>query len=268
MRCVSTLATVVLGLGSTACGGAVPDRDRGTQDAAAATASSSDVVDVAPFDSVLARFVRTDGVRYAALAADRGALDRYLAATETAAPGRFSRDAQMAFWINTYNARVLEGVIQRPGLESVLDPGKILGVPTLGFFRQKRLTANDMLSLNDIEHRILRGQFEDPRIHFVLNCASASCPPLPERALTAASLDSVMEAATHAFLADRGKNRIGRDGRLELSAIFKWYKDDFVAASGSVQAFVRDYWPDPAAIGGEMRIRHLPYDWSLNGSWK
>jgi hypothetical protein len=158
-------------------------------------------------------------------------------------------------------------VIRRPGLESVLDVGKILGVPTLGFFQEKARSGGRELSLNDIEHEILRKGFHEPRIHFVLNCASVSCPALPARALSGATLDSTLDAAANAFLLDPTKNQIARDSELRLSSIFKWYRSDFEAAAGSLQAFIQRYWKGGGVIGADAPIRFLDYDWSLNGEW-
>jgi hypothetical protein len=230
-------------------------------------AAGAEVVPVAALDTVLSRFASARRVDYGGLARDSGALRRFLAAAERAAPERFSRAEQIAFWVNAYNARVLDAVIRRPGLKSVLDPGKVAGVPTLGFFRERRLTAGRRLSLDDIEHRILRKEIAEPRVHFVLNCASTSCPALPERALTAASLDATLDAATRRFLADSTKNRWGANGRLELSSIFKWYGEDFVAAAGSVPAFVARYWTQGEPPRASTPVTFLPYDWSLNGTW-
>jgi hypothetical protein len=225
-------------------------------------------VPVAPLDSVLIRFVREGRVDYRGLARDPGSLRRFLDSTREARPPGHPRAEQIAFWVNAYNARVLDGVIRRPGLASVLDPGKVAGVPTLGFFRERRRTAGRMLSLNDIEHEILRAGFREPRIHFVLNCASVSCPVFPERALTGATLEATLDAATRRFLADRTKNRLAADGRLELSSIFKWYEEDFRSAAGSVPAFVARYWPAPGRVTATTTLRVLDYDWSLNGSWE
>ncbi len=169
--------------------------------------------------------------------------------------------------MNAYNARVLGGVIRRPGLESVLDVGKRLGIPTLGFFRERRLTAGEERSLDDIEHRILRARYGEPRVHFVLNCASVSCPVLPERALTGATLEADLESATRRFLADTTRNRIDPERGLWLSAIFKWYAEDFRKAAGGPQAFVERHWPGAGRFARDLPVRHLRYDWSLNGSW-
>ncbi len=219
----------------------------------------------AALDTVLRRHRQADLVDYGALAREPGPLRRFLAEAAEADPEQWPREAQIAFWVNVYNARVLDGVIRRPGLASVLDVGRLLGIPTLGFFRERARSAGRSLSLDDIEHGILRRRFGDARLHFVLNCASASCPVLPERALTAATLDSVLDAATAAFLADGTRNRLGDGRALELSEIFKWYRSDFVTAAGSVQAFVARHTRIPIAPGAP--IRHLRYDWALNGRW-
>src|SRR5262249_37950320 len=129
------------------------------------------VVATAALDTVLVRFAHEGRVDYRSLAADPGALHRYLAAAATARPGGYGRSEQMAFWINTYNARVLDAVLRRPGLKSVLD--SVAGLP--GVFREGRPSGGQTISLDQIE-RMLRESFRDARAHFVLNCASASCP--------------------------------------------------------------------------------------------
>jgi hypothetical protein len=177
---------------------------------------------VADLDTVLDRHLRNGRVDYGALRSDPGPLRRFLARAESADPSHWPRDMQIAFWVNVYNARVLDEVIRRPGLESVLDVGKILGIPTLAFFRERRHSGGRSLSLSDIEHRILRERYDEPRIHFVLNCASVSCPPLPPRALTADSLEGQLRAATAEFLADTTRNLVPPGGPVELSQIFKW----------------------------------------------
>lgn len=225
----------------------------------------AEVVDPAPFDTVLANYAHGDWVDYANLAADPGPLQRYLATCERAAPDRFSRPEQFAFWVNAYNARVLDGVLRRPGIESVLVPGKMAWIRSKTFFRERRLTAGREWSLDDIEHRILRAGFRDPRVHFVLNCASVSCPALPPRALTAAALDSTLDAAARAFLADTTKNRLAADGWLELSAIFQWFAEDFQRAGQTLPVYLAKYWPGP--LPKRPPVRFLNYNWALNGSW-
>lgn len=221
----------------------------------------------AALDTVLGRHLHGGRVDYGALARDRGPLERFIAATRKARPESWSRDDQIAFWVNVYNARVLDGVIRRPGLKSVLDVGKKLGIPTLGFFREQGVSAGRRLSLNDIEHDILRKGFKEPRIHFVLNCASASCPVLPERVIEGATLDSALTAATAAFLGDRTKNPATAGSELRLSSIFKWYRSDFETAAGSLQAFIQRHQPGGVTIAAGTPIQFVDYDWSLNGQW-
>jgi len=221
----------------------------------------------AALDTVLARVLREGRVDYRALAKDHADLERYLGAVAAAHPDPWPREEQIAFWVNAYNARVLDGVIRRPGLKSVLDVRKVLGVPTLGFFREQRVTAGARRSLDDIEHRILRARFAEPRVHFVLNCASVSCPVLPERALTAATLEPDLESATRRFLADSTRNRMDADGTLRVSMIFKWYAKDFQADAGSVGEFIQQHWPGREPLPSSPREGYLKYDWALNGDW-
>ncbi len=221
----------------------------------------------AALDSVLQRYLHGGRVDYAGLVRDRGPLDRYLAATRAARPDEWPREEQIAFWINVYNARVLEGVIRRPGLRSVMDVGKVLGVPTGAFFRGRFVAAGREASLNDIEHGILRAKFHEPRVHFVVNCASASCPALPEHPLSGGALDAELERATVRFLSDRSRNQVDPARELRVSSIFKWYRGDFKAVAGSVQAFVERHWPRRERFVPGLPVHFLEYDWSLNGSW-
>lgn len=221
----------------------------------------------ASLDTVLARHLHDGRVDYGALARDRGPLERFLTSTRDARPDAWARNDQIAFWVNVYNARVLDGVVRRPGLKSVLDVGKVIGVPTLGFFHEKSSVAGRELALNDIEHEILRKGFHEPRIHFVLNCASASCPLLPAHALAGATLDSTLDAAASSFLEDRSKNPVVSGSKLRVSCIFKWYRSDFESAAGSLPAFLRRHARRGEAINADATIRFVNYDWSLNGHW-
>jgi len=235
--------------------------------AAAAGPAWADAFSHAALDSVLTRVLRDGRVDYGALARDHADLDRYLAAIAAARPDEWPREEQIAFWVNAYNARVLDGVIRRPGLKSVLGVRKVLGIPTLGFFREQRVTAGARRSLDDIEHRILRARYGEPRLHFVLNCASVSCPVLPERALTAATLEADLESATLRFLADPTRNRVDPARGMQLSAIFKWYAEDFRKSDGSVRAFILRHRPAARAVRPDLPVTYLDYDWALNGSW-
>jgi Protein of unknown function, DUF547 len=119
------------------------------------------------------------------------------------------------------------------------------------------------LTLNDIENRIIRAHFDEPRIHFALNCASRSCPPLRAEAYTGAALDTQLGNQTKAFLGDPEQNRVEGD-HYRLSKLFDWYKGDFEKAAGSVQAFVRPYLEHGKDLGERAKVKHFDYDWSLN----
>jgi hypothetical protein len=200
----------------------------------------------------LAVHVRGGRVDYAAAAGDGPALaalsDAFAAATVPAAPA-----AAKAFWIDAYNFSALHAVSVRYPVGSPKE------VP--GFFdREKHEVAGERLTLDAIEREKL-GAFGDPRVHFALVCAAASCPPLRDRAWSAAGdPDDILERATRSALADPRFVRV--DGEtLVLSRLFAWYGDEMERSAGDVRGFVRRYRTDVPAEGP---VRYLEYDWSLN----
>lgn len=223
----------------------------------------------APFDTLLHKYVKGTGVDYNAWDtndADLGALRRYVAALETVPISQLpdepaARDAELAYWINLYNAATLHLVLEDYPVDSIKDLGGLLSSP---WDRKVVTVEGTELTLNDIENRVIRARFDDePRIHFALNCASKSCPPLRAEAYTGARLDEQLEEQTRAFLSDPGHSRVEGD-HYRLSKIFDWYKDDFVKAAGSVPAFVRPYVPRAETLREDAKVKHLDYDWALN----
>ena len=216
-------------------------------------------------------------VRYAGMAADRTMLKAYLAqlsAVTPAALDAFSKPQQMAFLINAYNAFTVELILTRyPKLDSIRDLGSLLtkpwsikNVPLLG----------TLMTLDNIEHDNLRakGRFDDPRIHFAVNCASIGCPMLREEAFVADRLDLQLDEQTQRFLSDRSRNRYA-DGKLEVSRIFDWYGGDFKLGHkgiGSLPAFFARYaalLADAPADRERLKAQGVPisfldYDWKLN----
>ncbi len=218
-------------------------------------------------------------LRYVGMARDCAALQAYLATLSTvdeAAFAGFSKPQQMAFLINAYNASTVELVLGRyPDLKSMKDLGGLFSspwkkdfVPLLGATR----------SLDDIEHGMLRasGRYDDPRIHFAVNCASVGCPPLREEAFVADRLDPQLDQQTARFMADRSRNRWNAGTQqLEVSKIFDWYGDDFRAGHRGIKSleafFARhaDVLADAPADRERIRaqrapVTFLPYDWALN----
>lgn len=224
------------------------------------------------FTIVLERYVRDGLVNYEGLSSDRrarAALREYVRSLATADTTGQSRNDQLAFWINAYNAITLERVVEAYPVSSITKIKQTLGVlPSKGVWKEPHLVARDTTTLDAIEHQVLRGRFADPRIHFVINCASMSCPPLENRAFVGTDIDARLDVAARRFINDARYNRIpARGGRWQLSKIFEWYADDFIAAAGSVPAYVARYLPAERAHEAateHITIESLPYDWSLN----
>jgi len=218
-------------------------------------------------------------LRYAGMATDRAALKAYLDALSAVSRAAFegwSKPQQMAFLINAYNAYTVELILTRyPKLESIKDLGNLLSSP----WKPKFIRLLDgQMSLDDIEHETLRarGRYDDPRIHFAVNCASIGCPMLREEAYLAERLDAQLDQQVQRFLADRSRNRYNAaNGRLEVSKIFDWYGDDFKQGHhgiSSLAAFLARYADQladtpagrDAVRGQRAAIAFLDYDWKLN----
>ena len=228
---------------------------------------------------------RSSRIDYQGFSADRTELHAYLnrlSAVNAADYARWSKAQQFAFLANAYNAFTIEKILTRyPDLKSIRDFGILFRNPWKDRFFNLLGKAQH---LDGIEHDTLRapGIFDDPRVHFAVNCASIGCPMLARRAFTADRLDAQLEDSMRRFLADRTRNRYNpRTRKLELSKIFDWYASDFeqggesflgyagfssVAEVGSRYADVlADTEFDRAALRAQkIEIRYLPYDWGLN----
>ena len=213
------------------------------------------------YAAILETYVTADGgFRYAALHASNEN-SRDLAAVcdriANATPQTWSASAQLAFYVNAYNALVIQSVIERWPLQSVMR------VP--GFFDRIRHTvAGRELTLNQLENNIIRGpQFAEPRIHFIVNCASAGCPPLAGSPYAASSLEEQMETQTQSFL--RRTTRL-QAGTIKVTKLFEWFLGDFGGRDG-VRRFLARYLNDDLAARVRdpgTRIGTYPYDWSIN----
>ncbi|MBK8922635.1 MAG: DUF547 domain-containing protein [Saprospirales bacterium] len=207
------------------------------------------------WDQLLRRHVRADGkVNYAGFKTDRAALSAYLQALARQPPaGSWSRAEQMAYWINAYNAFTVDLIAGNYPVSSILnlDGGKTWDVKRIELGGKK-------YSLNEIENDILRSRFQDARIHFVLNCAAVSCPPLLNRAYTAETLSATLDQRTRQFIQDPKYNILTAE-QARVSKIFEWYAADF----GDLRQFLYKY----AAVkpGADTPVFFLEYDWKLNG---
>lgn len=213
------------------------------------------------FDRLLREYVADDGIRYSDWWHDAravAALDEVVAGLAALRPSGMPDDARLAYWINLYNAVTLKVVLDHYPIATV----RHLAGPDTGPWQWKLVTVEGReLSLDEIENAVLRPEFAEPRIHFALNCAARSCPPLRAEAYTAARLDEQLEEQTTRFLGDPRETAVDDEGRLVLSRIFDWYAEDFVKAAGSVAAWVRHYRED---VGEDVVIGFRDYDWALN----
>ncbi len=229
----------------------------------------------AAWTAVLAAHVKGDAFDYAALKEDRAAFDGYLASLHAVTPAELAgwTDAQRyAFWINVYNASTIALVVDRYPLESIRSLDRAFGLSSVFDREVIPMRAHhpegddDDLSLNDVEHEILRVRWQDARVHAAVNCASVGCPPLLAEAFQAKKLDDQLDAQMRAFVRDPDRNRLDRDaGRLRLSEIFKWFQEDFERDAGSVKAYLKRWLPeDTHAFVDDARVTYLDYSWKLN----
>jgi hypothetical protein len=223
----------------------------------------------------------SSAIDYAATQQDRAILTRNLNQLSQITQAEFDawdKESQLAFLINAYNAWTVELILTKyPDIDSIKELGGLFSspwdksfIPLLGKTR----------SLNDIEHTLIRGsdRYNDPRIHFAVNCASIGCPALREEAYTGAKLELQLTEQTERFLADNSRNYAKGDS-LYLSSIFKWYGDDFTKGfrnTHSIEAFLLLYSNSDkgvltltpaqrqAAEKQQLDIEFLDYDWSLN----
>lgn len=226
---------------------------------------------------LLAAHVEGPNLDYRGLAKQRPALDSYiasLAAVSAEDMGRWSRPQQYAFWINAYNAHVVKLILDNYPLESINDldtlGGKVWKQRFIRLPAAEHFKEGSNISLDVIEHRILRPVFEDARVHAAVNCASESCPPLRAEAFRPAVLDKQLDEQVRAWLADPERNRYEPDSKtIRCSAIFNWFGGDFRRDAGSVEAWIARYAPEETAAwiraaGDDVRVKSLPYSWKLN----
>lgn len=221
------------------------------------------VADVAYSDyaRLLERYVSEEGVRYAAWADnsdDLAALEGVLATMAAVDLTALSRDEQKAFYINLYNAAMLQAVFDHWPIDSV----KTIGWRPFSIFKKDFIKQGDrQLSLDAVEKEILLVDYFDPRIHFAVNCASESCPPLRAEPFVGERLDAQMEAQTRLFAESQRAARVDVSARrVAYSELFKWYADDF--PKGSPAVYLNRYRSEPLPV--DFETDWIPYDWSLN----
>lgn len=225
--------------------------------------------DHAAFDALLGEVVREDAGRvdYAALAKKRAQLDAYLTTIASADLTKLGEREQQALLINAYNGYTLSLILEHyPGIDSIRDLKK-------PWKTKRHEVGGHTLSLDDIEHGLLRPLYRDERVHFAVNCASIGCPTLRAEAYTGARLDEQLEAAARATLSSERHVRV-EGGKLLVTSILDWYGGDFTSAhykghADSLPAYVARYTRDEVrdfidSKGGAPPVGFLAYDWDLN----
>jgi Protein of unknown function, DUF547 len=205
------------------------------------------------FNDLLKQHVNSSGaVNYKNLKKDKTKLQEYLTLLSKNVPSKAAnKKASLAYWINAYNAFTLKLIIDHYPLKKItdLDNGKPWDVKWIELGSKK-------YSLNNIENDIIRPQYKDARIHFAVNCAAKSCPPLANEAFTEANITKLLEVRTKSFI-NSSANEL-TDGKATVSKIFDWYKDDF----GVVIDFINKY--GKTKLAATATVDYKEYNWNLN----
>ena len=217
------------------------------------------------WDQLVKTHVKPNGmVDYKGFIREKAKLESYLKLLSENAPDRktWSKNQQLAYWINAYNAFTVKLIVDNYPVKSIRDLGPQLKIPLIKdvwhykFFKIGGVES----SLDEIEHSIIRKEFDEPRIHFAINCASVSCPPLLNEAFTAEKLESQLQKVAIGFINDPTRNKITPD-QAQISSIFSWFQGDFTK-KGSLIDFLNLY--SKVKIKPNAKISHLDYNWNLN----
>jgi len=213
-----------------------------------------------PFNDVLSTSVMNGKVDYKAIK-NNPKFSTYIESIK-AKPSFANQSDELAYWINSYNALVIKGILDG-------------GSPSTFFGRKSFFKGDDYelagmsINLNDLERKVII-PIGEPRIHFAINCASSSCPKLIPEVYNAEILDQQLTQAAKDFINDTMRNHFDPDMKIaSISKIFDWFEEDFIKHSGSVQKYLAQYVLDERIANdlrtGKYKIKYLHYDWSLNG---
>lgn len=212
------------------------------------------------WNELLVKYVSNDGkVDYLGFKNESVKLDKYLALLQNNGPeSNWSKEEKIAYWANAYNAFTIKLILKNYPLKSITE----IKINNQNAWDYKWIKiGKETMSLNDIEHNKLRGQFKDARIHFVLNCASYSCPILLNEALTSKDLEVQLENQTVKFINDPLRNSIS-SANIQVSQLFNWYKSDFTSNGKSLIDFINHY--AKIKVSKTAKISYLEYNWKLN----
>lgn len=218
------------------------------------------------WDELLRTHVLNGKVDYNGFKTDEVKLDEYLKLLNNTEPNTLHEQERLALYINAYNAYTVKLILDKykdgNPVKSIKDIGGLFSSPWSIRFVQ---IGGETLTLDNVEHDIIRPEFKDPRVHFAINCASKSCPPLLSEAYIGEDIDSQLDKSTESFLNDQ-KNTYLSSNVLYVSKIFDWFSEDF---QDDIQGFVMQYALGELSsgideAGKRLKIKYLDYDWSLN----
>lgn len=206
------------------------------------------------FDNMLSQYVdQNGGVDYKSFKNSQNELDTYLIELSKHKPGNnVSKNDKLAYWINLYNAATIQLVLKHYPIKSIRDINK--GKPWDHKFIK---VGKDTYSLNQIENDIIRPKFNEPRIHFAVNCAAKSCPPLLNKAWKGSTLNTELSKATKHFIKNKKYNTVNKES-INISKIFEWYKSDF----GHIIRFINKY--SVVKVSNKAKMTYNEYNWNLN----
>ena len=204
-------------------------------------------------DAFFSKHVENGRVDYKAIKSDPAQLEELIKMSNDISVATSDAKSYQAFWINVYNLSVIKGLVDNYPIKSPMDKS--------GFFdATKHNVGGKSVTLNTIENKLLRGEFHEPRFHFVLVCGAIGCPPLIDEAYKPATLEKQLQKQATLALNNPEFIKVGKN-KVQLSEIFKWYKEDFVK-NGDEIAYINKFRKEP--IDGKSKVSYYPYNWSIN----
>ena len=235
------------------------------------TPGSGQTLDHQAWDAFLKAYVTADAdainrVNYAGVSAeDRRSLEAYLGMLTNTDPGDLDRAEQFAYWVNLYNALTVKIVLDAYPVKSIrrITLGRLVAIGPWG--QPIVIVDGQDLSLDNIEHDILRAIWRDPRIHYAVNCASLGCPNLQLEAFTPGNAEALLEAGARAYI-NHPRGVAVEGGKLKVSSIYKWFKEDFGGDDAGVLSHLSQYADEDtqSLLDGRTKVDRYDYDWALN----
>lgn len=220
------------------------------------------------WDELLNEYVNEDGfIDYKGILSEKVKFENYLELLSNNAPANsWNENEKLAYWINVYNAFTVKLIIDNYPLASIKDLNPTLSIPTVNtvWTKESFKIGGENFSLDRVEHKILRDEFEEPRIHFAINCASFSCPVLRAEAFKAEKIEMQLAEQARSFINDPQRNKI-TENAVELSKIFNWFGGDFKKGQTLIQ-FLNKY--SEVKISDNAEVDFMDYQWSLNDASK